>query len=217
VNAVAVTELEGRPIVISGGDDGVRVWDLATGAPVGDPLSDLHGHGGQADWLGLADSVNAVAAMELEGRPVVISGADDGSVRVWDLARQRAVRHHWRDVRLRNAAPVRAAVLIQRENRVNVVIGCADGVSQTWDLSAYRMSSRTITQGPSGVSAIATLVPDQVLYATGRTIALYKPANAAAPVLTIELDSEIQALAAHGSLTVVGATKLGLITLEVPH
>ena len=62
-------------MVVSGGDDRtVRVWDLATGAPVGDPFT---GHtGGVARWR----------SAELDGRPVVISGSDDGTVRVWDLA-----------------------------------------------------------------------------------------------------------------------------------
>ena len=56
VLAVAAAELEGRPVVISGGDDRmVRVWDLATGTPIGSPIT---GHDG---W------VRAVAAAELEG------------------------------------------------------------------------------------------------------------------------------------------------------
>ena len=72
---MAAAELDGRPVVISGSDDRtVRVWDLATGTPVGDPFT---GHGGR---------VNAVAVAELDGRPVVISGSDDRTVRVWDLA-----------------------------------------------------------------------------------------------------------------------------------
>ena len=75
VRSVAVGELDGRPIVASGSsDDTVRVWDLATGTPVGDPLT---GHGG---------TVNAVAVRELGGRPIVVSGGDDDTVRVWDLA-----------------------------------------------------------------------------------------------------------------------------------
>ena len=75
VHAVAAAELDGRPVVISGSsDETVRVWDLATGTPVGDPFT---GHDGP---------VHAVAAAELDGRPVVISGSSDETVRVWDLA-----------------------------------------------------------------------------------------------------------------------------------
>ena len=48
-------------------------------------------------------------------------------------------------------------------------------------------------------------------------MSLYEATNAATPVLTIELDSEIQALAAYGTSTVVAATRLGLVALEVPH
>ena len=44
VNAVAVGQLDGRTVVVSGsGDRTVRVWDAATGAPVGDPFT---GHDG---------------------------------------------------------------------------------------------------------------------------------------------------------------------------
>ena len=40
VSAVAVAELNGRPVVISGSNDRtVRVWELATGAPIGDPFT----------------------------------------------------------------------------------------------------------------------------------------------------------------------------------
>jgi hypothetical protein len=74
VNAVAAAELDGRPVVISGSADGtVRIWDLATGAPVGTPFTRL------------GDTVVAVAAAELDGRPVVISGGGI-VVRVSDLA-----------------------------------------------------------------------------------------------------------------------------------
>ena len=57
-----------------GADDRtVRVSDPASGTSVGGPFT------GHTDW------VRAVAAAELDGRPVVISGADDRTVRVWDF------------------------------------------------------------------------------------------------------------------------------------
>ena len=84
VNAVAVGALpDGTQVVISGGtgsgswDGMVRVWRLADGTPVGEPL---HGHDGP---------VKAVAVGALpDGTPVIVSGGGLGSdtVRVWRLA-----------------------------------------------------------------------------------------------------------------------------------
>ena len=46
MNAVAVGALpDGTPVIVSGGGDGtVRVWRLADGTPVGEPLT---GHDGR--------------------------------------------------------------------------------------------------------------------------------------------------------------------------
>ena len=80
VQAVAAGALpDGTPVIISGGgndsDGTVRVWRLADGTPVGEPLT---GH----DRV-----VHAVAAGALpDGTPVIISGGSDGTVRVWRLA-----------------------------------------------------------------------------------------------------------------------------------
>ncbi|WP_174387632.1 caspase family protein, partial [Nocardia takedensis] len=73
VLAVACTEIDGRPVAVTGSDDeSVRVWDLTTGQQ----LTHLTGHTGP---------VNAVACTHLDGRPVTITGSHDESVRVWDL------------------------------------------------------------------------------------------------------------------------------------
>jgi len=60
------------PVIISGGDDGtVRVWRLADGTPVGQPLT---GHD---------DEVTAVAVGALpDGTPVIVSSGLD-AMRVW--------------------------------------------------------------------------------------------------------------------------------------
>ena len=53
----------------------MRVWRLADGTPVGEPLT---GHRG---------GVNAVASGALpDGTPVIVSGGADGTVRTWRLA-----------------------------------------------------------------------------------------------------------------------------------
>jgi eukaryotic-like serine/threonine-protein kinase len=76
VESLSTTQLDGRPVIVSGGDKRVRVWDLATGAPIGQPLT---GH---------RNFVQSVATAQLNGRPVIVSGSYDGSIRVWDLARR---------------------------------------------------------------------------------------------------------------------------------
>jgi WD40 repeat protein len=89
VEAVAVGALpDGTPVIVSGGGrwgnsyGTVRVWRLADGAPVGEPLT---GHG---------DSVNAVAVGALpDGTPVIVSGGDDGIVQVRRLADGTALVH----------------------------------------------------------------------------------------------------------------------------
>ncbi len=65
VNAVAVGALpDGTPVIVSGGEDGtVRVWRLADGAPVGEPLT---GHSGCGERGG--DGVLP------DGTPVIVSG-----------------------------------------------------------------------------------------------------------------------------------------------
>ena len=77
MNAVAVGALpDGTPVIISGGEDAmVRVWRLADGTPVGEPLT---GHDGDV----LAVAVGALP----DGTPVIVSGGADGTVRVWRLA-----------------------------------------------------------------------------------------------------------------------------------
>jgi hypothetical protein len=118
---------------------------------------------------------------------------------------------------MRHVASVLVAILVRRGNRLNVITGCRDNVSRAWDLAACRALSKTDIPGSSGVSAIAALADDHVLYATDRTIYLFSADDPGTYKAAIELDSEILALAAHGSSTVVAATRLGLLTLDIPH
>ena len=81
MGAVAVGALrDGTLVIVSGGGYGdgiVRVWRLADGTPVGEPL---RGHTGEV----MAVAVGALR----DGTPVIVSAGVDGTVRVWRLARR---------------------------------------------------------------------------------------------------------------------------------
>ena len=77
IHAVAVGALpDGTPvIVVSDGFEGtLRVWRLADGTQVGEPLT---GHDGAV--------VTVAIGTLADGTPVVVSGGHSGAVRVWRL------------------------------------------------------------------------------------------------------------------------------------
>ena len=75
ITALACATLDGRPVTVTGSNDQtVRIWDLATGQPIGRPL------------IGHTGPVTAVACTTLDGRPVTVTGSNDQTVRIWDLA-----------------------------------------------------------------------------------------------------------------------------------
>jgi hypothetical protein len=121
VLAVAVGELGGRPIAVSGGNDNtVRVWDLDAGELVYQPLS---GHAG---------NVLAVAVGKLGGRPIAVSASDDFTVRVWDLAAGgplgRPLEGH--------DNIVNAVAVGELDGRPIAVSGGCDKLLWVWDLAA---------------------------------------------------------------------------------
>jgi WD40 repeat protein len=120
VRAVAVGDLAGRPVVVSGGGDGtIRVWESE---------SDDNGSGlaRPADRAG----IGAVAISDLKGRPVVVSRGADGVVRVWDLnsgeSRPEPLGSH--------TGPDRSLAVGDVRGRTVVLTGGSDGVVRVWDL-----------------------------------------------------------------------------------
>ena len=75
----ALTTIDRRPVVaMSWADNTIAIRDLATGSPLGRPLA---GHEATITSLGVTD---------LRGTPILLSAAEDNSIRVWDLAARAA-------------------------------------------------------------------------------------------------------------------------------
>jgi WD40 repeat protein len=139
VNSVAIGELDGRPVVVSGSSDTtVRVWDLATGAPVGEPYA---GHVG---------AVRSVAIGELEGQPLVVSGGDDG-VRVWDLATGAPVG----DPFAGQTGSVNSVAIGGLKGRPVAVSGSSDGTVRAWYLATGTMLAEPFTGHSDAVNSVA--------------------------------------------------------------
>lgn len=122
----------GPMVVTSAGADGTaRVWDLRTGSvsvafPSGSPVwafSTIPAHGGGAPQLDAEGNLTAPSAPL--GDRYLVSGHEDGLVRVWDSRKAAAPMATWSC----NGSPVTA--LKARGDKV--VTGCADGVVRLWD------------------------------------------------------------------------------------
>ena len=81
VYAAAIGEVSGRPIVVVSTmpDETMYVWDAENGLVFGSPLL---GH--QRQHMDL-HPVRALAVEEEYGKPIIVSGGADGTVRIWDI------------------------------------------------------------------------------------------------------------------------------------
>jgi WD40 repeat protein len=133
--ALALTELDGRAMVVAGGQGGLSVWDIA------DPqqptwerrLSDRHG--------GDLDIPETAAVAELDGTPVAISGSRSGpaiaadQVTVWDLTTgHRLARLHLPG---RHGGPTAIATSELAGTPV-AVVSYVDGSTVVWDLRSQQ-------------------------------------------------------------------------------
>ncbi|MEQ4719185.1 WD40 repeat domain-containing protein [Nonomuraea sp. B19D2] len=165
VHGVACTVLNGRAVVVTSAwtrdndlgerEDAVQVWDLATGEPIGTPMT---GH---------TDTVHAVACAEVDGRPIAVTGSDDGTVRRWDLAAQRRlgtpmVGHGGEAVRL--------VACTELDGRPVAVSGGPDTV-QAWDLRTGERFG-PVLRFPCYVDNLTTTPRGQMLVTFGSDIAM---------------------------------------------
>jgi WD domain, G-beta repeat len=192
VGGVAAGALpDGAPVIISGGWDGtVRVWQMADGTPVGEPLA---GHFGPVD---------AVAAAALpDGTPVIISGGSDGTVQVWRLADGTPLgdplRGHdgWVGVVAAGALPDGTPVIISGGDDVRVW-RLADGTPVGEPLAGHDRGADAVAVGalPGGTPVIIS--------SDDRTVRVWRLADGTPvgePLIMLE---RLQGIAVHGNIII---------------
>ena len=140
VNAVAIGWLGKRAVVVSGSSDHtIRIWDAATGAPVGQPLT---GHTAE---------VNAVAIGRLGKRAVVVSGSSDHTIRIWDAATGAPVGQPLTG----HTAEVNAVAIGRLGKRAVVVSGSSDHTIRIWDAATGAPVGQPLTGHTAEVNAVA--------------------------------------------------------------
>jgi WD40 repeat protein len=194
----------------------VRVWDLATGAPAGDPFT---GHA----W-----HVRAVAAAELDGRPVIISASDDGTVRVWDLATRAPAG----DPFTGHTGWVGSVAAAELGGRPVVISGGNDKTVRVWDLASgtpigdpftshagavLSLAIRTVhgskRVGASAQVGVGAANVAAVSSITDRSDGTLRWKQIAAP----QLHSNVLALAWVDRGVLVAGTDVGIVVLDFPN
>jgi WD40 repeat protein len=118
VGCVAVGELDGRPIAVTGSEDETaRVWDLTSQRQIGEPLP-------------VGTSVSAVAIGELGDYTVALTGAADGTVKVWDLS----AGQEYGEALTGHTNRVESIAIGAFNGRSVVLTASADGTARIWDL-----------------------------------------------------------------------------------
>ncbi|MEU1883806.1 hypothetical protein ABZ470_41430 [Streptosporangium sp. NPDC020072] len=153
VGAAAVGELDGRPVAVSAGsgpdDTTLRVWDLATHEPFGDPM------------IGHTDFVSTVALGEVNGRAVAVTGSVDGTIRMWDLTTREQIGDP-----MTNGAGVGDVALGRVDGR-QIAVSSDDKDVRVWDLTTHRLIGAPMPAGH--VHGVRTVVVEEI---NGRPVAL---------------------------------------------
>jgi WD40 repeat protein len=147
--------MDGAPVAVTGGNEGmVRVWDLASGTPIGQPIN------AHTDW------VTAVACTTMDGAPVAVTGGDDGTVRVWDLASGTPIGQPMTG----HTRLVTAVACTDLDGAPVAVTGGTDGTVRVWDARTHQPAGLVTASSPSAVA----VTPDGYLViGTGHDVAVF--------------------------------------------
>jgi WD40 repeat protein len=137
---------DGKLLASSGGDNSVRLWDVASHRQVGSPLT---GH---------TSRVSSVA-FSPDGKLLASSGVED-SVRLWDVASHRQV-----GVLSSSGTGGFLSVASSPDGKL-LASGGVDGSVRLWDLASHRQVGSPLTRYTDGVLSVA-FSPDGETVASG--------------------------------------------------
>ncbi|WP_399087897.1 caspase family protein [Streptomyces sp. BBFR2] len=122
IGCVAVGDLDGRPIAVTGSIDGTAlVWDLTSQRQIGDPLE-------------VKVAVSAIVIGDLGDYTVALTGGQDGIIRVWDLS----AGQEYGEPLSGHTNQVESLVIGAIEERPVVLSTSTDGTARIWDLVSRR-------------------------------------------------------------------------------
>ncbi|MEU7909888.1 WD40 repeat domain-containing protein [Microbispora bryophytorum] len=171
ITSFATGDYGGRAVLVAGiafGDSSIRLFDLASRVPIGEPL------------IGYAGFVNGVALTEADRRALVVGAVDEddaagdsssrGAVRIWDFP-SGALLH---DLAVRNGRVGQLALISLAGRPVAVTFSATR--ARLWDVGAgKRMASFRIakTEHSARVEIALFDCTAVAIVATGRTVELY--------------------------------------------
>lgn len=132
--AVAIGQAENRDIIVTGAPDGtVRIWDAITGEPMSASIAD---RAGRASTGGRDTEVSALAVGRADSRDIIVSGSQDGTVRIWDPATGAPIGTPLSAHRTR----VLAVAIGRSGDRDIIVSGSQDGTVRITDAATGELS-----------------------------------------------------------------------------
>jgi len=195
LDVAAITTRGGHAIAATAGNDGqVGIWDL------GEPQNHIM-------HVGHRGGVRSVALINTEGECLAISGGTDGTMRTWSFQRRRQIAEtsvHGKWIR-------EIAVL---PNGKTFITACDDGQLRHWRPESLEPIRSWHAHSGAIMTVAATTVADSTMIVSAGAEGTIKAWSLNGDLITTIPVTGCYGLKVTGS-TIVAATHLGLITLEV--
>lgn len=146
INTVAIGQLDGKTVAVSGSNDDIVVWDLETCRRYGPPLNGING-------INAINSVHQLALAQLPDRTVAVSDNGYGpSVLVWDLEN----REQYGEELIGLTGPnVNSLAVDQFDGRTIVVASDANKGFLVWDLESGERHGKPLIGHTDTVKSVA--------------------------------------------------------------